>query len=108
MAKFCGVIGYGLSVNTAPGIWTPQIQERSYVGDILKNYRKWTDGMSTNDDLILANRISIVADEFANSNLGAIRYVVWRGVCWKVVSIDIESPRLILTLGGVYNGERPN
>lgn len=107
MPKFYGAVGYGLSVNTAPGVWVPLIEERNHRGDVLKNARRWQDGESINDDLVVTNRISIVGDEFANANFSAMRYVKWRGTYWKITSVDVQPPRLILTLGGVYNGPKP-
>lgn len=108
MPKFYGAIGYGLSVKTAPGVWVPQIKERNHWGDVLKSTKRWQEGESTNDDLIISNKISIVGDEFANSNFSVMRYVKWRGTRWKVTSVDVQPPRLILTLGGVYNGPKPD
>lgn len=107
MPKFSGAVGYGLSVKTAPGVWVPQIEERRYRGDVLQKTHRWQDGESANPDLILSNKISIVGDEFANANLGAMRYVQWRGVRWDIKTIEVKPPRIILYLGGVYNGEVP-
>jgi hypothetical protein len=45
-----------------------------------------------------------MSDSFANENVSAIRYAEWKGVLWEVTNIDEEHPRLILQLGGKYNG----
>lgn len=103
MAKFYGSIGYGEMVNTAPGVWTEEITERQYFGDILKNASKWTNGENLNDDLVMDNRFSIVADPYLNEHFHSIRYVRWMGALWKVKSVEVLRPRLILTVGGVYN-----
>lgn len=104
MAKFYGKIGYGNPVETAPGVWTDEIVERSYFGDVVRNSRRLTPGEQVNDDLSVGNSISIVADAYANDHFFAIRYVEWAGVRWTVPSVEVQSPRLLLSLGEVYNG----
>lgn len=103
MAKFYGVIGYAETVETSPGVWTEQITERYYSGDVLKVSKKWQTGESLNDDLVISNEISIVADPFAYNNFHNIRFVQWMGAKWKVNRMDIQRPRITLSLGGVYN-----
>ena len=107
MAKFYGPIGYSISEETSPGVWTQEhLVERSYKGDVLQNYRKVSQGESINDDIDVSNRISIVADPFAMQHFHTIKYVKWMGAYWKVTTVDAsQRPRLILTIGGVYNGE---
>lgn len=83
------------------------IVERAYVGDILRNSRRLQSGESVNDDLSVNNMISIVADPYANENFFAIRYVQWMGTLWKVTEVEVQSPRLLLRLGGKYNGPVP-
>lgn len=109
MAKFYGAIGYGETVEVSPGVYDDVITERQYFGDIVRNTRKLQDGLSVNDDISVNNSISIVADAYANEHFFAIRYVQWAGALWKVSDVDAtQSPRLILRLGGVYNGPIPN
>lgn len=105
MAKFFGVIGYGISEETSPGVWTDQIVERSYSGDVVKNYKKSSAGESINDNIDVSNNISILSDPFAMQHFHTIKYVKWMGAAWKVSSVDVQYPRLILSIGGVYNGE---
>lgn len=106
MAKFYGVIGYGVSKQTEPGVFVPQIEERPYFGDVLARSWKFESSDNTNDDINIANRISIVADEFAYENAYAMRYVEFMGAKWKISNVDAsQRPRLILTIGGVYNGD---
>jgi len=104
MAKFFGKIGYGETEETTPGVWTDTIVIKEYYGDVLKNTRKLSEGENLNKDLSVANSISIVADAYANEHFFAIRYVEWAGALWTVDSVEVQSPRLLLRLGGVYNG----
>ncbi len=106
MAKFHGNIGYAQSTETAPGVWTDVITEREYYGDVIKETKQWINSGQVNDNLVINNRISVVADDFAYSNFSAMRYVIWSGVYWKVSNVEIQRPRIILSLGGVYNGPK--
>lgn len=107
MAKFHGAIGYGELVETAPGVWTEVITERNLFGDVLKNSRQVREGEYLNDDLTVQNSISVVADAYANEHFFAIKYAEWAGARWTVEDVTVQAPRLILRLGGVYNGPTP-
>jgi len=104
MAKFYGKIGFSQTIKTAPGVYTPDIVEKDYYGDVLRLSNKWRTSDEINDDLTINHKISIVYDLFASANLQTIAYVVWNNTKWKVKSAEINTPRLVLTLGGVYNG----
>ena len=104
MNKFYGKIGYAISEETVPGVWVERIVERSYYGDVIRNIRRLQSSENLNDDINVSNEISIVADAFANQNFHSMRYVEYMGTKWKVSSIEVKYPRLILTIGGVYNG----
>lgn len=104
MAKFYGMIGYAETVETEPGIWEEQITERSYYGDLIRNTRKLQTSEGVNDDVNLSNEISIVADPFAYQNFHSMRYVEYMGAKWKIINVEVQHPRLILSVGGVYNG----
>lgn len=106
MAKFYGVIGYAETVETAPGVWTEQVIERNYYGDLIRNMRRLETKNRLNDDINIANEISILADPYANENFHAMRYVEFMGTKWKITSVEVRYPRLILTVGGLYNGEQ--
>lgn len=107
MAKFYGKVGYGETVESAPGVWEDTIVEYYYYGDVVKNSRKLQDSEYLNSDLTVGNSISIVADAYANEHFFAMRYIQWAGTLWIVSDIEVQSPRLLLRLGGVYNGPRP-
>lgn len=104
MAKFYGKIGYVQNVESEPGYWEEKAIEKNYYGDITRNISNYQNGGQVNDNINLNNTISIVADPYANENFQHIRYVIIKGTKWKVNSVEIQYPRLILTVGGVYNG----
>lgn len=103
MAKYCGKIGFATTVESVPGNWTEQITERTYYGDLIRNSRKLQSSGNQNDNIVISNEISIVADPFAKENFHAIRYAEYMGTKWKVSSVDVQYPRLTLSLGEVYN-----
>lgn len=104
MAKFYGKVGYGISKETAPGVWVDEIVERPYYGELVRDTRKMQMSDKVIDDINIANEISILADPFARDNFQYMRYVEFMGVKWKVTTIDVQFPRLILSIGGLYNG----
>lgn len=105
MAKFYGKIGYAENVETRPGVWRPTITEREYFGDLVKNTRRLESASQINDNINISNEISIVADPYAYQNFHSMRYVEFMGTKWKISSVEVQYPRLILSIGGVYNGE---
>lgn len=104
MNRFYGKVGYGVTVETAPGVHEDVITEFPYFGDIVRNSLKFREGQGVNNDLSVGHSISVVADKYANEHFFAIRYVEWAGALWTVTEVEVQSPRLILRLGGVYNG----
>lgn len=108
MAKFYGEIGYGESVEKSPGVWEDVIVEYKCYGDVVRNTRKLSEGESVNNDLTVNNSIRIVADAYAREHFFAIRYAKWMGARWIVTDVEEQSPRLLLRLGGVYNGPTPD
>lgn len=106
MAKFCGIIGFAETVETAPSVWSEKITTRSYYGDILRNTRRLESSGGTNDNINVANQLSIVADPYANQNFHAMRFVKFMGTAWKITNVEVQYPRLLLTIGGEYNGDQ--
>ena len=107
MAKYCGNIGYCVEEETKPGVIEPVMKERKYYGDILSLKRNTENGTQINDALLLNTRISVVSDPFATQNRNALKYITLDGIRWKITSIDIQFPRMIVETGGVYNGPIP-
>ena len=104
MAKWFGIVGYGITVETKPGVWTEKIVERDYYGDLIRNSRRLqSSSEKVNDDLNISNQLSIVSDPYAYENFHSMRYVKFMGAKWKVTDVEVQYPRLTLTLGGVYN-----
>lgn len=112
MAKFYGRIGFAIGNTDGTGAYegvvteTP-VKERPYYGDVLRNSRRFENGSDINDDLKIDNRISIMADAYANEHFFEMKYVDWMGCRWKVTNVEVQRPRLIITIGGVYNGPTP-
>lgn len=106
MGKWCGKIGYAETVETEAGLWEEQITERSYYGDVLTSRWMRQTSNKVNSDINLSNRISIIADPFAIQNCSSMIYIEYVGAKWRISDIEIAYPRLILTIGGVYNGEQ--
>lgn len=104
MAKFYGNIGFAETVETEPGVWVEETTVRPYYGDLVRNTRRLENSGGVNDNVNISNDISIIADPYANHNFHSIRYIEFMGAKWKVSNIEVQYPRLILTIGGVYNG----
>lgn len=109
MARFHGAVGYATPLETPPdsGVWVDEVTESPYYGDVIRNTRKLEEGDGLNNDINVGNSISIVADQYAIDHFFLIKYVRWMGVLWTVTSVEVRSPRLILSLGSVYNGPTP-
>ena len=106
MSKFYGPIGFATTKESTPDVYVEEIVEKKYYGDIVKDYRKLnipSDQLNRNIDI--SNRISIVADPFAQNNFHMMRYVEYMGSKWKIVDVESQYPRLILSVGGLYKNE---
>lgn len=103
MAKFSGMIGFATQIQTEPGIWEEVIEERHYYGDVYRNRIRHLNNDRINSDGDISNEISIIADPYLNQNITAIRYITYMGVKWLVNDIDIDPPRMNLTIGGEYH-----
>ena len=103
MARFCGKIGFFTTVETEPGIWEEQIVEKTYYGDITRNISRYQQTENVNGNISINNTISILADPYATNNFQYMRYVIFNGVKWHITSAEVEYPRIILSIGGLYN-----
>lgn len=103
MAKFYGNIGYIATVEVEPGLWEEQIIERPYYGDLTRNTSRFQSSGGVNDNITVSNNISIIADPYANENFRQMRFVEFMGAKWKITNAEVQHPRILLTIGGVYN-----
>lgn len=104
MAKFYGVVGFVTTEETTPGVYTPVETERTYFGDFLSNYSsRWEQKGQANDDLNFNQRISIVLDPYAQEHYSEIKYIAYMGAKWKVTNVEVQWPRLVLSMGTLYN-----
>lgn len=106
MGKWFGRIGYAEQLETTPGVWEEKIVERDYYGDVVRNYRKLESSGEVNDNINVSMEISIVADPYAIQNFHAMRYIEYMGSLWKLSNVEVNYPRLILQIGGLYNGQQ--
>ena len=102
MAKWFGAIGFAETVETVPGVWEEQITEHNYYGDLIRNTRRLQTTDQLNDDINVANELSIVADPFARDHFHSMRYAELMGAKWKITNVEVQYPRLLLTVGGLY------
>ena len=105
MAKYHGKIGFAIQKEISPGVWIDEIAEHECSGDVLRNTRNTQNSQNLNNDISISNQISVVMDPYVNQNLFALRYIEFMGAKWKVTSVEVQYPRLILTIGGIWNGE---
>lgn len=103
MARWYGEIGFGVTTETAPSVFSEKIVSRKYYGEIIRNNRKLQTSDKVNDDITITNQISILCDPYAMENFRAMRYATFMNSKWKITDVEVEYPRLTLSLGGVYN-----
>lgn len=107
MSRYYGKIGYATTVETSRGIWEQQIVERGYYGDVM-SFRESIGGRDTIVGSVeIHNQISVISDPYAINNFQNARYITWHGTKWCITSIEVEYPRLIIQIGGVYNENTP-
>jgi hypothetical protein len=105
MSRCSGLIGYALAGETQPGVWTENITEKIYYGDVVRDNRRIVDQGEINGSININNNISVVSNKFMLDNLAFMRYITFANSKWKISSVDIRSPRVVITLGGLYNEE---
>jgi len=105
MAKWYGQIGFCIPKETDLDVWTEEIVERSYYGDVLRNSKtSYTGNTEINEGFNISNRISFVADPFVKENIYNMKYATFMGTKWKIINVEVEYPRLTVNLGGLWNG----
>ncbi len=106
--KYYGKIGFRSTSEGKPSVWEEEIVEHSYYGDVIRNTKRFQGSDHINENLDINNQISIVADPFARNHFHEMIYVKWMGAVWKITSVEVQFPRLLLSIGGVYNGNDPD
>ena len=102
--KWAGKIGFAETVETEPSVYEEGITERKYYGDVLEWSRRMETGSGVNPDITMQNRLSVLGDPYASTNLYKMRYAEYLGQNWAITGVQVQYPRLILTLGGLWNG----
>lgn len=105
MNKFYGKVGYLTDVETSPGIFSRDVIEKEYYGDLIKYNSKWDRRDTVINGINLSSTISILADPFVVNNFQKIIYVEWMGQKWTVTNVEPRYPRLLLSVGGEYKCE---
>ena len=103
MSRYAGKIGFAVTEETYPGVWTPVITEKSVKGEVLRNAYRSTSGESVNDNITISNRISVIGNPYLFENFQFIKYITWLGTKWIVTNVEVQYPHLILDIGGVWN-----
>lgn len=101
--KWSGKIGFVETKETRPGVWENVATERNFYGDVIRDIRKNQSSGQVNDDINISNRISIVSNSFVRDNLSFMKYIEFMGAKWKITDVEVQYPRLVLTIGGLWN-----
>ena len=101
--KFYGEVGFVKTIVNEVSVAEESVTLVPYYGEIIRDKRRIDSSDKIVKDISLQNEVSIVADKFMTDNLAWIKFVKWRGINWSVDSVDINYPRITLSLGGVYN-----
>ena len=103
MNKYSGMVGLSIDTEDRPGIWKPQIVEKFAYGDIIRDNRNNVSADQANDNIKINNQISIVANPFLMENFRSIVYITYAGAKWRISTVEVKYPRLLLSMGEVYN-----
>lgn len=102
MAKYAGKVGFAIQEESSPGVWTDTVVERKMRGDVIGSSSSFRPGESVNEDVTLGHRLSLMGDPYAYENFTGLRYIWYLGVKWRITGVEIQRPRLIVTVGGTY------
>lgn len=104
MAKFAGLVTYVVTKETVPGVWAEVAESVTMRGDIIRKGAVVQNGDKVNDDVVLNHRVSLVADDYALGNYQDIKRIQIDGREWNINNIEVQRPRIIVTVGGLWNG----
>lgn len=104
--KFHGFLGFVKFVEsgTSPGKFDVVEEEIPVKGDLLRNALKY-EPVEGNEKLNMAisNRFSFIAPNRVFENFEFLKFITWNNVRWNISNIEVNSPRLIVSISGVYN-----
>lgn len=104
MAKYAGLVGYVTELETKPGVWSPSESSKRMRGDIIRQSSSNQNDDKVNSDISLNHRVSLVGDAYAFGNYYNIKWIEIDDAKWEASSVEIQRPRIIVTLGGLWNG----
>lgn len=100
-------IGFAESVETAPSVYTEEVVERKITCDVTEDAAKFNASNQSNTDVDLGLKFEIFGDANSRTDYFKIRYVVYRGVKWRVESAAPVYRHIVLRVRGIYNGNTP-
>lgn len=100
--KWYGQIAYRDTVEVEPGVWEDTVTLVDKYGDLLRNSKSNQQGNSINDNITVSNQISVVADPYLLESFHKIIYITFMGAKWRINSVEVQYPRLLITLGSLY------
>lgn len=104
--KFYGKVGFESQVDKGRGVYVSEIVEKAYSGDINRFIRRSQSSGDVNGSVSVSHEVSIISDPYASENFYNIKYVEIMGKKWEVSNVDVQYPRLNLSLGGLYNEKK--
>jgi hypothetical protein len=109
MARFTGLVGYVTQEESVPGVWSQSETPKMMKGDIIRQSitngkgDRVADSGKVNDDVSLGHRVSLIGDAYAFANCFNMKWVQINGIKWSISSIEMQRPRIIVSLGGMWN-----
>lgn len=104
MARYSGLVGYAEQVETSPGVWKNREQSRMMKGDIIRQNANFSDNGKVNSDVTFNHRVSLIGDAYAFGNYFNMKWIVVEGRKLEITSVEVHRPRIIVGLGGLWNG----
>lgn len=104
MSKFAGLVGYATQEETVPGVWSPVEKTVMMKGDVIRQSSSVQNDDKVNSDIALNHRVSLMGDSYAFDNYYNLKWIQLHGRKVEVSSVELQRPRLIVSVGGVYNG----
>lgn len=104
MSKFAGLVGYVTQEESVPGVWSPVENPKMMKGDIIRQSSTNQNGDKVNSDVSLNHRVSLLGDAYAFNNYYSLKWIQLNGRKWEISSVELQRPRIVVTVGGLWNG----